>query len=77
MGVRERENADFNIRADVHVNRGDTPETLKRYRKAHVNEPGKIQKHWGVANDDPKFPASYSYGKSSYGSEHVNEVIKA
>ena len=44
VGVRERENADFNIRSDVHLP-GDTPSTpehLKKYRKSHVNEPGKI-----------------------------------
>ena len=44
VGVRDRENADFNIRADVHLPRDapSTPEHLKKYRKSHVNEPGKI-----------------------------------
>ena len=54
-----------------------TPEHLKKYRKSHVNEPGKIQKHWGQADDEPKFPPTYSYGKSTFGSEHVSDVIKA
>ena len=77
VGVRERENADFNIRADVHLVTPGTPEALKKYRKSHVNEPGKIQKHWGVANDAKPFSDAYSYGKSTYGSAHVNDVIKA
>ena len=43
VGVREKENADFNIRQDVHItDRPDTPDKLKKYRKSHVNEPGKI-----------------------------------
>lgn len=54
-----------------------TPETLKKYRKSHVNEPGKIQRHWGLADDPEPFPKSYSYGKSTYISEHVGQVIKA
>lgn len=79
VGVRDRENADFNIRQDVHLpaDHPSTPEHLKKYRKSHVNEPGKIQKHWGVADDAKKFPENYSYGKSTYGSEHVDQVIKA
>jgi hypothetical protein len=51
IGVRERENADFNIRPDVHVKDPGTPEHLKKFRKSHINEPGKIQKHWGQADD--------------------------
>lgn len=61
----------------MHHPRGDTPPHLRKYRKSHVNEPGKIQKHWGLADDEPKFPPTYSYGKSTYGSEHVQDVIKA
>ena len=77
-GVRDRENADFNIRQDMHISdRPDTPDKLKKYRKSHVNEPGKIQKHWGLADDQLKFPADHSYGKSTYESEHVGEVVKA
>ena len=79
VGVRDRENADFSIRQDVHLAKDtpSTPEHLKKYRKSHVNEPGKIQKHWGVANDGKPFPENYSYGKSTYGSAHVSDVIKA
>lgn len=40
-------------------------------------QPGTIQKHWGVADDESRFPKNYSYGKPTYESEHVSEVIKA
>ena len=75
--MRERENADFNIRPDEHVKHPSTPEGLKKFRKSHVNEPGKIQKHWGHADDPAKFAGGFSYGKQTYKSEHVGEVLKA
>lgn len=50
---------------------------MKKYRKTHNNEPGKIQKHAGQAEDAPKFPANYSYGKTTYASEGVATVVKA
>jgi len=58
VGVRERENADFNIRQDAHLpsDTPSTPEHLKKYRKTHVNEPGKIQVHWGHADDGAHHP---------------------
>lgn len=79
LGVRERENADFNIRPDAHLPSDEptTPTNLMKYRKAHVNEPGKIQMHWGQADDEPRFPKTYSYGKPTYNSEHVGDVMKA
>ena len=77
VGIREKENADYSIRQDVHMGRQDTPPHLKKYRKSHVNEPGKIQKHWGTADDQPKFSEGHSYGKVNVGSEHVDGVIKA
>lgn len=40
-------------------------------------QPGQIQKHWGVADDQSRFPKDYAYGKGTYGSEHVSDVIKA
>ena len=38
---------------------------------------GNIQKHWGVAEDPRKYPAPHSYGKETYASEHVKDVIRA
>ena len=77
VGVGERESADYNIRADMQLITPGTPDQLKKYRKSHVNLPGKIQKHWGHAEDAPHFAANYSYGKGTYQSEHVSNVIKA
>ena len=79
VGVRERENADYNIRADAHLpaDHPSTPDSLKKYRKSHVNEPGKIQKHWGHADDQSRFGKAYAYGKETYKSDHVDEVVKA
>jgi hypothetical protein len=30
-----------------------------------------------MANDAPHFPEGYSYGKSTYASEHVSDIIQA
>ena len=77
--MRERENADYNIRAEAHLpaDHPSTPDTLKKYRKSHVNEPGKIQKHWGHADDPCRFAEGYSYGKATYQSDYVGHVVKA
>ena len=40
VGVRDRENADFSIRADVHDVKPNTPDGLKKFRQAHSNAPG-------------------------------------
>lgn len=79
VGVRERENADYNIRPDQHLRSDEpsTPDSLKRFRKTHVLQPGQIQKHWGVAEDQKRYPEAHSYGKETYASEHVQDVIRA
>ena len=74
----ENESADYSIRQDVHVqNAPSTPEHLKKFRKSHVNQPGSIQKHPGVADDLSRYPSNHSYGKLSHPSEHVGDVLKA
>jgi EF-hand domain-containing family member B len=75
----ELESADYSIRQDVHLAGvvPGTPEHLKKYRKSHVNQPGMIQKHYGMANDPARFPESYSYGKGTHGSEPFGQIIKA
>lgn len=50
---------------------------MKKFRKSHVNQPGLIQRHYGVAEDPLVKPPAFSYGKSTHSSEHVQEVIKA
>ena len=42
VGVRDRENADYNVRADVHMKVPDTPNNLHKFRKTHVMQPGLI-----------------------------------
>jgi len=53
-----------------------TPGELKKYRKSHVNQPGEIQKHWGLADDAPRFPKTYSYGKSTNDSDKAADLMK-
>ena len=74
----DKESVDFSVRQDVHAGQQPgTPEHLKKYRKGHVNQPGKIQKHWGAADDAPPYAANYVYGKKTYGSEKVADVLPA
>ena len=75
----ENEAADYSLRQDVHLAgiTPSTPEHLKKYRKSHVNQPGQIQKHYGVADDGLKFPPNYAYGRGTHGSEHVDSVMSA
>lgn len=54
-----------------------TPEAIKKYRKATQNQPGKIVVHPGLQDGQPNLPTSFSYGKKTFESEHVNRVIKA
>lgn len=54
-----------------------TPTELEKFRKNHVNPPGKIQKHWGLAKDMALHGPAYVYGKQTFSSEHLGGVIKA
>jgi hypothetical protein len=54
-----------------------TPEHLKKFRKSHVNQPGVIQKHYGMADDPQRFPENYAYGKGTSGSEPFGNILKA
>ena len=44
IGIRNHENADFNVRPDVHLPTDEptTPDGLKKFRKTHVLQPGLI-----------------------------------
>jgi len=70
------EGSDKCIRQDEHYRAPDTPPHIKKYRKSFNNQPGIKQKHYGLA-DDPIPDGRFVYGKKTYGSEHVSEVIKA
>ena len=72
------EAADYSIRQDIHNRDGaSTPPHLKKYRKSHVNQPGSIQIHHGLADDPKRYADNYVYGKKSHPSEHVNDLMKA
>ena len=56
--------------------RATTPEHVKKYRKTFNADPGARQKHFGTAYD-PLPEEHHIYGKATYESDHVNEVIRA
>ena len=57
------------------VQRNRTPPHLQRYRKSSSDGPGVKQTHFGLV-DVPLPPPSHIYGKKTYESDHVNEVIR-
>jgi len=76
--VWDKENADFNIRPDVHVeNLSETPKRIKKYRKSTINQPGTILKHYGLADDPKRYQDNYVYGKSTVYSEKAESLIKS
>lgn len=70
------EGADKCVKQDVFYQPPGTPPHIKKYRKSFNNQPGVKQKHYGLA-DDPTHDEKFVFGKKTYGSEHVGEVIKA
>ena len=64
------------IKQDEFFKAPETPPHIKKYRKSFNNQPGIRQKHYGVA-DDPTRAINFPYGKKTYNSEHVSEVIRA
>ena len=81
MFTTNGQNADMCIRSDQYGKHQDgnpgTPEAIRKFRRSTNNEPGKIVVHHGLQNDDRNTDDAHSYGKKTFGSEHVNEVIKA
>jgi hypothetical protein len=72
----EDDGADKCVKQDQFYQAPDTPPHIKKYRKSFNNQPGMKQKHYGMA-DDPELDNNFAFGKKTYGSEHVGEVIKA
>lgn len=62
------------IQADNYHTAPDTPPHIKKYRKSFNNQPGIKQRHYGLVDDS--LP-DQTFGKKTYGSEHVDEVIRA
>ena len=54
--------------------RESTPEKIKKFRKSFNEEPGLKQIHYGII-DDPLPAPTFTYGKKTYKSDHVNEII--
>lgn len=54
-----------------------TPEHIKRYRKSFQNQPGIKQIHPGMVNDQIPIPENQRFGKKTFNSDHVSDVIKA
>ena len=55
--------------------RTQTPQDIQRYRKSFTDGPGVKQVHYGLVGA-PLPPPSHIYGKKTYESDHVNEVIR-
>lgn len=51
-----------------------TPPHIARFRQSSNADPGAKQIHYGVVND-PRPPMSFTYGKKSFYSDHVNEIL--
>lgn len=56
---------------ETMVNPG-TPESIKKFRKTHWNQPGIKQVHPGQAHDSQPVGRDHTYGKGTYGSDHVD-----
>ena len=54
--------------------RESTPEKIKKYRKSFNDEPGIKQIHYGIV-DDPLPDGGFTYGKKTYNSDHVHQII--
>lgn len=51
-----------------------TPPGIKKYRKSFNADPGAKQIHYGTV-EDPLPPTTFTYGKKTYKSDHVHQVI--
>lgn len=75
--VWDKENADFNVRPDIHAETlPATPEGIKKFRKSHITQPGTIYRHYGTAGDPMRFSADFRYGMQSLSSEKVGDVMQ-
>ncbi|OMJ80066.1 hypothetical protein SteCoe_19756 [Stentor coeruleus] len=54
--------------------RESTPEKIRKYRKSFNDEPGMKQIHYGIV-DDPLPAETFTYGKKTYKSDHVHQII--
>lgn len=71
------ESAENCVRHDGEDGEGrpSTPPHMKKYRLSTLHEPGKIVRHYGLA-DDPLMEGPFGRHAFSYGEEGVEDVIK-
>lgn len=67
----------FQPSSSLGIGQPGTPEHIKKYRKSFQNQPGVKQVHPGLINDGIPVAENQAFGKKTYNSEHVNEIIKA
>jgi len=69
------------IRQDMYgfEGRGNmgTPPHIRKFRKTHDMEPGKIVVHHGLREGRPEIDPTRSFGKKGLSSDPVAEVVKA
>ena len=74
-------NADMAIRQDMYgfEGRGNmgTPPHIRKFRKTHDMEPGKIVVHHGLKEGRPEIDTTRAFGKQGLSSDPVAEVVKA
>jgi len=72
------DNAQQCMRPDVFpVERVQTPESIRKYRKSFRNEPGMRIVHPGLIEYAENLDRNSAFGKITQGSESVDHVLKA
>ena len=70
------DNAQQSMRPDVYpVERAETPENIRKYRKSFRNEPGTRIVHPGLVEHVENLDRNRAYGKLTQGSESIGEVF--
>mmetsp|Transcript_33680 Transcript_33680/g.38289 ORF Transcript_33680/g.38289 Transcript_33680/m.38289 type:complete len:425 (-) Transcript_33680:161-1435(-) len=70
------EGTDKCVQQDIFYQAPGTPDKIKKYRKSYNAEPGARVVHYGLAEDVKRVNPNQMYGKKTYGSDHVNQVIR-
>ena len=57
--------------------RPETPPEIKKYRQSTIHEPGKIVKHYGLADDSVKEGPFGFVAQANHSDDSVNQVMKS
>lgn len=72
------EGAEYCLKSDIFKGEAPgTPEHIKKYRKSFQNQPGIKQIHPGMVDDQIPIADGARFGKKTFNSEHVTDIIKA